>query len=255
VKRLGAICLVIAAALILSAPQARAAGAFGDWAAIFVAADDHAHSGAHSEVFDNARRDLATAFAKAGFAPANMAQFSVHPEDYPNQKVLPALPPVISDTLSRLAAQARGGCLVYVTSHGGPEGFIVLGGNVFTAAGLASLIDDACGQRPTVVVVSACYSGAFIPPLSAPNHLVLTAARPDRTSFGCGESDRYTYFDACMLGALPTAHDFPALGRGVQACVARREAETGASPPSEPEMWVGPAAAPDMPLLAFANSP
>ncbi len=254
-RRLNALPLALAAALFIAGPPAQA-GAFSNWAAIFVAGDDHAHSGARSEVFDNARRDLALAFAKAGFPPADMAQFSVHPQDYPTEKgVLPAIPGVMADTLTRLATQANGGCLVYITSHGGPDGMIVLGDNIFTAAGVASMIDDACGQRPTVVVVSACYSGAFIPPLSSPNRLVLTAARPDRTSFGCGESDRYTYFDACVLGELPTAHDFPALGRSVQACVASREQDTGVSPPSEPQMWIGPAVAPDLPLLSFASSP
>jgi hypothetical protein len=246
--------IAIAASLVVAATPARA-GAFSNWAAIFVAGDDHAHSGAHSEVFDNARRDLALAFARAGFSPAYMAQFSVHPEDYPSQSVLPAIPAVMADKLGRLAAQATGGCLIYITSHGGPDGVIVLGPNVFTSAGVAGMIDDACGQRPTVVVVSACFSGAFIPPLSAPNRLVLTAARPDRTSFGCGESDRYTYFDTCVLGELPSAHDFPALGRAVQACVAKREQDTGSTPPSEPQMWIGPAAAPDLPLLSFAASP
>ena len=29
--------------------------------------------------------------------------------------------------------------------------------------------------------------------------MVLTAARPDRTSFGCGEADKYPYFDDCFL--------------------------------------------------------
>lgn len=253
-RRLNALPLALAAALFIAGPPAQA-GAFSNWAAIFVAGDDHAHSGARSEVFDNARRDLALAFARAGFSPAYMAQFSVHPQDYPTQRVLPAIPTVMADTLTRLAAQANGGCLVYITSHGGPDGLIVLGSDVFTSAGVAGMIDDACGQRPTVVVASACFSGAFIPPLSAPNRLILTAARPDRTSFGCGESDRYTYFDACVLGELPTAHDFPALGRSVQACVASREQDTGVSPPSEPQMWIGPAVAPDLPLLSFASSP
>jgi hypothetical protein len=255
VGRLGACLLSIIAALALTSSPAAAGGAFSNWAAIFVAGDDHAHSGARSEVFDNARRDLAIAFAKAGFSPAYMAQFSVHPEDYPTQNVLPAVPVLMADKLGKLAAQAKGGCLIYITSHGGPDGVIVLGPNIFTSAGVAGMIDDACGERPTVVVVSACYSGAFIPPLSAPNRLILTAARPDRTSFGCGESDRYTFFDTCMLSQLPSAHDFLGLGRAVQACVAKREQDMGVSPPSEPQMWVGPSAAPDMPLLSFASSP
>ena len=42
--------------------------------------------------------------------------------------------------------------------------------------------------------------------------MVVTAARPDRTSFGCGELDHYTYFDDCFLRAIPHAEDFAALG-------------------------------------------
>ena len=56
----GLSALAILAVLLLFADQpARAAAPFADWSVIIVAGDDHAHSGAHSEVFDNARRDLA----------------------------------------------------------------------------------------------------------------------------------------------------------------------------------------------------
>jgi hypothetical protein len=106
-----------------------------------------------------------------------------------------------------------------------------------------------------VVVISACFSGVFVPALAGRNRMVLTAARPDRASFGCGEQDEYTFFDACVLGALPQAHDFAALGTAAQACVAKREAETGAMPPSEPQMEVGVALRPTLPLYAFARSP
>lgn len=247
--------IVAIATLVLATAPARAASPFGDWAAIFVAADNHAHSGAPSEVFDNARRDLATAFAHAGFSAANMAQFSTHPSDYPGQKLMLSMPDVIGGELDRLAKQARGGCLVYLTSHGAPDGIIVLTASYFTSAGLAQMVDQACGDRPTVVVVSACFSGAFIPPLSRPNRMVLTAAAPDRTSFGCGESDRYTFFDTCMLQQLPTAHDFHALATAVQDCVAKRETDMGLAPPSEPQVWIGPSLAPDLPLLRFAGPP
>ena len=246
--------LIATVVLLSAAPAAHAASPFADWAVIIVAGDDHAHSGAHSEVFDNARRDLASAFAKVGFSPANIAQYSVHPDDYPTQRVLGANPPAIADGLDRLAGEAKGGCLVYVTSHGGADNLIVLGDGILTAAGLSGMVDAACHDRPSVVIISACFSGTFIPPLSSPDRMVMTAARPDRTSFGCGEADRYTYFDACMLQELPLSHDFPALGRAVQACVAKRETDLGVGPPSEPQVWIGPALAPDLPLLTFSGA-
>ena len=62
------------------------------------------------------------------------------------------------------------------------------------------------------MIISACFSGVFVPALAGPNRMVLTAARPDRSSFGCGEADKYPYFDQCVLESMPHAADFAALG-------------------------------------------
>src|SRR5207302_1931394 len=78
---------------------------------------------------------------------------------------------------------------------------------------LDAMLDKSCGARPTVVVISACFSGVVVPTLARGNRMILTAARPDRSSFGCGESDKYPYFDDCFLQSMKAAHDFPGLGR------------------------------------------
>ena len=117
---------------------------------------------------------------------------------------------------------------------------------------LSKMVDRACGSRPTVVILSACFSGVFLKPVSDANRAVFTAARSDRTSFGCGESDRYPYFDDCFLKNFSHAHDFIELGREVQACVAEREVETGMSPPSEPQLSVGSGLRPVLPLYPLA---
>ena len=240
-NRLAAVLLVLVLALA-TAPgpgsQAFAAGPFSDWAGVIIAGDFHAHSGAPSEAFDNARRDVTHAFEDAGFAPANLRSFSVRPDHYPAEHVMQSDPDLIGSQLADLAGQATGGCLVYFSSHGSPAGVLV-GNRLLSPAGLALMLDQACGDRPTVVIVSACFSGVFIPPLSRPDRMVLTAARPDRTSFGCGESDRYPYFDACMLQTLPQVGDFAELGRKVQDCVAAKEIATGMAPPSEPQLFIG----------------
>jgi Peptidase C13 family len=100
-------------------------------------------------------------------------------------------------------------------------------------------VNNACGSRPSVVVMSACFSGIFVPELAAPNRMVLTAARPDRTSFGCGESDHYTFFDTCFLQSLPASADFPGLAQQTIACVAARERAEKIEYPSEPQLAVG----------------
>lgn len=246
------VMLAVSLVCSLAGPVCAASGPFGDWAAIFVAGDWRAHSGKPSAVFDNGRRDLAEAFEHVGFSPDNVAQFSTHPLNTPKAPVLNADPDAIRSQLDRLAAHAQGGCLVYFTSHGSPQA-IVLGDGYLTPAGAAALIDEACGRRPTVVVVAACFSGVFVPMLAGPNRMVMSAARPDRASFGCGEADRYTFFDTCMLQSLPHAHDFTALADAVRACVSQRERALGAEPPSEPQLAIGPLLRPMLPLYVFAS--
>ena len=236
------------------APPARASGAFGDWAAVVVAGDWRAHSGAPSEVFDNARHDVGQALVRAGFSPANLREFSTRPDRYAADQPLKSDPDVIAGQLNDLTAKAKGGCLIYFTSHGSPDG-IVVGKDIWGPGGLGQLVDQACGDRPTVVIIAACFSGVFVPDLDGPNRMVLTAARPDRASFGCGEADRYTFFDTCLLQSLPHVQDFAALGPRVQACVARREADLGASPPSEPQCTIGATLRPMLPLYRFPASP
>lgn len=240
--------------LLVSPPSsARAAGPFADWAAVVVAGDFHAHSGGTTEAFDNARRDVSRTLVGLGFERSAITQFSARPGRYPAESPGRSDAKAIYDALRIKAETARAGCLFYISSHGSPEG-AVLDKAILRPQLLAAMLDEACPNRPSVVVISACFSGVFIPPLQKSDRLVLTAARPDRASFGCGESDKYPYFDDCFLSAAPSAHDFAALGAGVQACVARREKETGAEPPSEPQVWIGAALRPMLPLYAFDRS-
>ncbi|PIB93177.1 C13 family peptidase [Caulobacter sp. FWC2] len=241
-------------AQLSSAPVAaqalKPAGTFANWSAVVVAGDFHAHSGGPTEAFDNARRDVSKALVELGFDKAAIRQFSVRPERYPKDAPSKSEARTIYNALKAQAATTSAGCLFYISTHGDPEG-VILGQQMLRPPLLATLLDDACPSRPSVVVISACFSGVFIPPLQKANRLILTAARPDRASFGCGEDDKYPYFDDCFLAAAPSAHDFAALGADVQACVARREKETGAEPASEPQVWIGPALRPMLPLYAF----
>jgi hypothetical protein len=232
-------------AFVLGAGGAEAAGDFSDWGAIVVAGDYHAHDGTEAEVFDNARHDLSAQLVAMGFKKENVLQFSVRPERY-------APPPLHSDTqtiangLWDLSNRTSGGCLIYMTSHGSPDG-IEIGDGIFPPKSMANLVSNACGDRPTVVIVSSCFSGVFVPALAALNRLILTAARPDRTSFGCGQALQYTFFDECVLQSLPASHDFPDMAAMTQACVAAREKKEKMAPASEPQLSVGASVAAALP--------
>lgn len=234
---------------LLAATQARADRAsFGDWAVAVVAGDWRGSDGGPSPVFDNARRDISAALARAGFAPGNIRQFSTAALD---AGVLRADATNLADTWFDLTRKASGGCLIYLTSHGNRDG-IILGRRAMMAPGeLDTLLDLSCGDRPTVVIVSACYSGVFVPAVAGTNRMVLTAARPDRSSFGCGNDTTYPYFDGCLIEALPKSANFPALAATARACVARREKAAGLAPPSEPQLSIGETLRTALPRLSL----
>ena len=246
--------LALIAAIWFAAAGTASAAAFSDWSAVVVAGDWHAHDGGPSEAFDNARRDVSVALTRAGFQAENIRQFSVRPERYQDTRPEKAEMRGIFNALVDLSGKSPGGCLFYISSHGAPQGALLDQG-ILQPGTLATMLDQSCGRRPTVVVISACYSGVFVPTLAKPNRMVLTAARPDRTSFGCGQDNKYPYFDDCFLSSMIGAHDFTALAGAVRECVRKREITERMTPPSEPQIWVGPQLAPMLPLLAFDAPP
>lgn len=242
--------LLVVALLQGWAGGAAAESPFRSWAALVVAGDWKGSGGGPTEAFDNARRDVAGELVRLGFDPGNILQFSVRPERYKPERPEKSDIRAIFDSMTRLTARAPDGCLVYLTSHGLPQGVIV--DEAILAPGLlAAILDRTCGARPTIAVISACYSGVFVPGLGAANRMVLTAARPDRTSFGCGESNRYPFFDECFLQSTGSARDFPSLAGLVRTCVSEREIREGVRPPSEPQVYIGPQLRPILPLYVF----
>ena len=225
--------LLLAIGFCLFALPASAAD-FSNWAVMIIAGDDHSHSGAPSQVFDNARRDLARAFTTIGFNPNNIVEFSPDPDKEAQQLE----PTVLATSLWDLSNRAPAGCLIYYTSHGTPQGIIMDNGQM-TPDNWGHIVNNACGSKPAMIVMSACYSGQFVPVLGGAHRLVMTAARPDRTSFGCGDDDHYTFFDGCFLQTLPGVGNFTDLALRTKECVGRLEAQFGVDYPSEPMIALG----------------
>lgn len=209
-------------------------GPLDGWAASIVAADWTTSRGTPIQAFDNARRDLVAGFQDVGFARADMVDFSLRP-DVPN----PTTADQALSAIGRNAQRATRGCFLYFTSHGSPRGIVFGPNRLMSPDEMARRIDGWCGTRPTVVIVSACFSGVFTDRLAAPNRMIMSAARRDRSSFGCSEDATYPYFDGCVLESLPTAPHFLALADQTALCVSRREREEGLRPASEPQTVVG----------------
>lgn len=209
-------------------------GAFDGWAASIVAADWTTSRGTPIRAFDNARRDLVAGFQEVGFARSDMVDFSLRPDVANPTSADQAL-----EAIARNAEQATRGCFLYFTSHGSPRGIVFGPNRLMSPDEMARRIDGWCGARPTVVIVSACFSGVFAERTAAPNRMIMSAARRDRSSFGCSEDATYPYFDGCVLESLPTSTDFMVLSQRTASCVARREREEGLRPASEPQTVVG----------------
>jgi hypothetical protein len=250
--RLGGVLAVIVV-LIFAALAARpaSAGDYANWAAIVVAGDWRSHGGGETEAFENTRRDVAKALVVAGFSPDHVAQVSLRPPKAGDPSHDSVSARVAAETFLAMAAKAKDGCLFYLTSHGSPDGAVFGPDLLLTPSSLGALLDSACPGRPTVVVISACFSGIFASGVAAPERMVMTASRADRSSFGCGDKDKYPYFDACILKTLPEATDFPNLAVRARACVAKRETEENLDPPSEPQTVIGAAARMTLPLERF----
>lgn len=112
--------------------------------------------------------------------------------------------------------------LLYLTTHGAEEHQLLvdldpLPLNQIAPDDLADALKTQPAVRWKVVVVNACYSGGFIGALRDDSTMVLTSARADRTSFGCGTESDITYFGKAFLAealnrttSLPEAFDIAA---------------------------------------------
>ncbi|EJM17124.1 hypothetical protein PMI22_03671 [Pseudomonas sp. GM21] len=130
---------------------------------------------------------------------------------------------------------------IYLTSHGTSEHELVLDQPRMELPDLPA--DELAAvlaplkNRDKIIVISACYSGGFIPALKDERTLIITASRADRVSFGCSEEANSTYFgDALFAQALNQTDDLEHAFKLAKATVAERELADSFEA-SEPQMW------------------
>lgn len=97
--------------------------------------------------------------------------------------------------------------VLYLTSHGAPDAGLAYhdgdqGFGILSPARFAAIL-DGLGIRNRLLLLSACYSGAFVPRLMSDTTAILTAASASRSSFGCRAENDWTFFgDALVNHAL-----------------------------------------------------
>jgi hypothetical protein len=224
----------LAAILLLGCAPARADPA--RWQAVLVAGDNA------QPVFDNAVDALARWLGDRGVPATDIHRLSAS-QTQRDPTVEPATGPQVLQRIASLRPRAGERCLVFITSHGqrGQGIWLAQSEEHLRPASLARALSAGCSQAPTVVILSACYSGAFaVGAMQAPNRIILSAARADRPSFGCQADRTYTVFDECLLAALPGASTWRAVNAAGLRCVKARERQL-AVVPSQPQASFGAA--------------
>jgi hypothetical protein len=132
--------------------------------------------------------------------------------------------------------------VVYTTSHGAPFGLYYNDGdNGYGAVSpnrMAAMLDQL-GLRNRLLILSACYSGVFVPRLRSDSSVIVTAASSDRSSFGCLAENDWTFFgDAMINHALRKAQPLGAAFAEANGLVAGWEAQLQVEP-SRPQIFMG----------------
>jgi peptidase C13-like protein len=151
--------------------------------------------------------------------------------------------------LARVAELADGqedALIVYATAHGAPFGLYYHDGDsgygAISPNRLRGMLDQL-GLSNRLLILSACYSGVFVPALRSANGAIVTAAAADRASFGCVAENDWTFFgDAMINQALRKPQPLAAAFAEADGLVGRWESELNVRP-SQPQFSAGPLAA------------
>lgn len=200
----------------------------GRWRAVLIAGDNN------SPAFDNGVQSLREKLVAHGVT--NISVYSSNAA-----ATAPAQLATAANVATALRTSGGDACLVFVTSHGEEKGFVLkTDRRLFDPGSLDRVLSAGCGSVPTVVVVSACHSGTFLTPdMRKPNRVILTAAAKDRSSFGCGAGDQYTYYDQCLLQHFDGARTWRDLAAATRTCVENQERRMGVRQSSLPQTFVG----------------
>jgi hypothetical protein len=215
------------------------AGAAGIWKAVMMAGD-YQDNGQRVVAWDNARRDLTGLLIRRGFGAQNFRQLSRDPSITQSEpQTRNANAQSLDAAFGSLNLQGDDRCFLFMTSHGSQTEFYIEGDRGISPATFGQILDRHCGQRPTVAVVSACYSGIMINQNTQRNNrIIFTAASANRTSNGCQPGVQYTFFDECLVQGLQNSavQSFDDLARVTKSCIDRKENPSNAS---FPQFYIG----------------
>jgi hypothetical protein len=131
----------------------------------------------------------------------------------------------------------------YSTSHGSEELGLVYrdgedGFGMIAPRRLKLLLDELNFKR-RILLLSACYSGIFVPELADADSVIVTAASASRPSFGCTPGNDWTFFgDALVNNALRKSQPMAKAAEEATGLISLWEAKLGLEP-SNPQVSIG----------------
>ncbi len=148
-------------------------------------------------------------------------------------------------TLARIAElmdPAEDVLVLYSTSHGATIGLAYHDGDtgfgILSPARLGSVLGEL-GIKRRILLLSACYSGIFVPILGSADTVIVTAASAQRPSFGCFSENDWTFFgDALVNNALRKPQTLAAAANEARETIAGWETGNGLQP-SQPQVLFG----------------
>lgn len=213
-------------------------GVFGETHWYFMGVAGAGYQDVFKTEVENTQRQFDTRFGTLGRSLALINNAST-------QATLPmASRTSIARALARVGQQMGSDdvLFLFMTSHGNQNVFELANDpislNSITPQWLRETLDRS-NIRWRVLVVSACYSGSFIPALQSPNTIIITASAADTPSFGCSTEADYTYFGRAFFAeAMRDQSSLAAAFEVAKKTISKREKEAG-YPPSNPQMQVG----------------
>lgn len=148
--------------------------------------------------------------------------------------------------IAELMDESEDVLVLYSTSHGTPLGLTWREGDRDMASITPKQMRewlDRHGIRNRLLILSACFSGIFVPGLQTSNSVIVTAAARDRISFGCFADNDWTFFgDAMINHALRKPQSLGAAYAEATALVSEWERRFEVTP-SQPQIFLGAASA------------
>jgi hypothetical protein len=134
--------------------------------------------------------------------------------------------------------------IIYLSSHGGRNHSLQLSQPEFPVYSvdkneMVNILNEF-DISPNLVIISACFSGGFIEPLSTNNRAVFTASSATTSSFGCSDDTDMTWFGRALFETnIGKMNNLDAWITGAKDTIQSWEADKEL-PPSDPQSFISP---------------